>query len=162
MTGSAGDASNTGATGPTGGTGPAGATGATGSSGVTGPTGATGQTGPTGPDGKTGATGPTGLRGDTGPTGVTGPTGSTGPAGTASLTFATLGLVFALSGTPVTNTGDTGVSTTLPIWLQGYRQSNVVAGNMTSVYFSDVGGTWQVNATAYGNAATYILSYYSK
>jgi hypothetical protein len=73
-----------------------------------------------------------------------------------------LGLVFTTSGTPTTRTGDTGVSTTLPIWLQGYRQSNVVVGNMTSIYFSEVSGTWQANATAYGNATTYILSYYSK
>jgi len=71
-------------------------------------------------------------------------------------------LLFTTSMTPITNTGDTGVSTTSQVWLQGYRQSNVVVGNMTSIYFSEVSGTWQVNATAYGNGTTYILSYYSK
>jgi hypothetical protein len=72
-------------------------------------------------------------------------------------------LIFTPSGTPITKTGDTGVSTASQVWLQGYRQSNAVMGNMTSVYFSEVSGTWQLNASAYGaGATTYILSYYSK
>jgi hypothetical protein len=71
-------------------------------------------------------------------------------------------LLFTTSGVPLTQTATTSVASSNPIWLQGYRQSNAVVGNMTSVFFSDVGGTWQANATAYGNGTTYILSYYSK
>lgn len=122
-------------------------------------------TGPTGPTGAQGPTGYTGMDGPTGYTGLTGPTGGTGvtgPAGSATLTIGTVGLAFTTSGTPATQTATTGVSTTNQIWLQGYHQSNAVVGNMTSVYFSDVAGTWQANATAYGNGTTYILSYYSK
>jgi hypothetical protein len=118
--------------GPTGPQGPAGPQGATGPQGPAGPTGATGATGPQGdpgPAGPQGATGPAGPQGPTGATGAQGPQGATGPQGPQGPPGPTYtgGTGISVSGTTITNTGDTDASNDL-------TTASVAAGDVTGTF----------------------------
>lgn len=123
-TGATGPMGNTGATGATGPMGPMGATGPQGPIGLTGPAGATGPMGamgPAGPQGPMGLAGPAGAPGPAGPmgatgpqgpmglTGAVGPQGPQGPAGPPGPTYSA-GTGISISGTTITNTGDTNAA----------------------------------------------------
>jgi hypothetical protein len=128
---------------------------------------ATGLTGPTGDSG------PVYTNGYTGPTGPAGATGSTGDTGSAeTYTYGTAAVAFVPYTSPniVTGTGDTGVSTSNEIWLQGWEPGNkafphpafVLSTNISSNY----GSTWAVELTTVSGSSTsaliFTISYYSK
>jgi hypothetical protein len=74
---------------------------------------------------------------------------------------------FPVSGPPttVTQTADTGISSSSQIWLQGYKQDNspLVTAAIISMNISNVGGNWVVYTSLFATAtASYTISYYSK
>jgi hypothetical protein len=140
-----------------------------GPSGPTGPTGDTGSTGPTGATGATGSTGATGPTGNTGGFGQTGPTGPTGNTIATTFTAGSLQLSFVSVTSRVKEaTGDSGVSTSNNIFLQGFSQTGTA--RITPViylYFDNtLGANWVtrmgVNSPVGTVNVDYIISFYSK
>jgi len=120
--------------------------------------------------GPTGETGPTGF---TSPTGFTGPgfTGPTGPPGTITFVYSSVRLSYTgVANLTVTEaTGDTGVSTTSDIWLQGFAQTGTKVSTPVTYLFFDpsFGLNWTVRMGIIdpynvSPSVDYIISYYSK
>ncbi len=118
-----------------------------------------------------GVTGPTGPTGDTGPTGPEGAavTGSTGPTGayiSPTLGSVIIGFTSIAGGTTSTQTGDTGISTSNAIWLQGWVRSANVNAFPLSLHFSNTGAAnWISFMSILAGAPTtvnYTISFYSK
>jgi hypothetical protein len=125
--------------------------------------------GPTGIVGVPGTFYPVGYTGPTGATGATGPSGPTGfevfPYGTASV------FVSTLTGSVLTTaTGDTGVTTSKQIWLQGWNQepkaTPVSIAIMGVTLSSNYGSNWaaEIRMVTFSTISnvTFTVGYYSK
>jgi hypothetical protein len=115
----------------------------------------------------TGVTGPIGVTGVAGPTG---PTGSTGPFETYAYGTAAVLIASLNANTLTTATGDTGVSTSSQIWMQGTtlepKNTPPTVILFGSTLSSNYGSTWvaelrMISGITIPNVA-YTISYYSK